>query len=91
MAMAEVLPVADAGFATRLLVAQSLVLLAGAGTSWIVAASLGPGIFQDHLDQAGVSHTPTETTHVEDAFGSAVVLALVVALFVSLIIAMAAT
>lgn len=80
-----------AGFATRLLVAQSLVLLAGAGTSWVVAASLGPGIFQDHLDQAGVSHTPIETAHVEEAFGSAMVLALVVALFVSLIIAMAVT
>lgn len=79
------------GFATRLLVAQSLVLLAGASTSWIVAASLGPGIFHDHLDQAGVSHSPTETSHVEDAFSSAMVLALVVALLVSLIIAMAVT
>lgn len=80
-----------AGFATRLLLAQSLVLLAGASTSWIVAASLGPGIFQDHLDQAGVSHTATETAHVEEAFGSAMVLALIVALLVSLIIAMAVT
>lgn len=80
-----------AGFAPRLLVAQSLVLIAGASTSWIMAASLGPGIFQDHLDRAGVSHTPTETAHVEDAFASAMVLALVVALLVSLVIAMAVT
>lgn len=76
------------GFATRLLVAQALVLLAGATTSWIVATSLGPGIFQDHLDQAGVSHTPSEVGHVKAAFNSAMVLALVVALIVSLIIAL---
>lgn len=80
-----------AGFATRLLVSQSLVLLAGASTSWIVASSLGPGIFQDHLDQAGVTHTFSATAHVEEAFGSAMVIALVVALFVSLAIAMAVT
>ena len=79
------------GFATRLLIAQTMVLVAGAATSWIVAASVGPGIFSDHLQQAGVSHTATETAHVEEAFASAMVVALVVALLVSLAIALAVT
>lgn len=81
----------DPGFATRLLIAQSMVLVAGAGTSWLVAISVGPGIFSDHLQQAGVSHTPTETAHVEEAFASALVLALVVALLVSMAVALAVT
>ena len=79
------------GFATRLLIAQTMVLVAGAATSWIVAASVGPGIFSAHLQQAGVSHTPTETAHVEEAFASAMVLALVVALLVSMVIALVVT
>lgn len=79
------------GFATRLLVAQTLVLLSGASTSWLVAAALGPSIFRDHLDQAGLSHTPSETAHVEEAFSSAMLFALVIALLVSLVIALAVT
>ena len=77
------------GFAARLLIAQSLVLVAGAATSWLVATSLGPGIFSDHLEQAGVAHTPSETAHIEDAFASAMVLALMVAAVVSMAIALA--
>ena len=80
-----------AGFATRLLIAQSLVLVAGASTSWLVAAAVGPSIFNDHLHQAGVSHTPAETRHVEEAFGSAMVISLVVALVVALAVALAVT
>lgn len=80
-----------AGFATRLLIAQSLVLVAGASTSWLVAAAVGPGIFSDHLHRAGVSHTAAETRHVEEAFGSAMVASLVVALVVSLAVALAVT
>lgn len=80
-----------AGFATRLLIAQSLVLVAGASTSWLVAAAVGPGIFSDHLHQAGVSHTPAETRHVEEAFGSAMVVSLAVALLVALAVALAVT
>ena len=79
------------GFAGRLLLAQALVLVAGAATSWIVAAAVGPGIFSDHLAEAGVEHTPTETAHVEEAFASAMVYAVVVALAVALVIAFAVT
>ena len=79
------------GFAGRLLLAQSVVLVAGAATSWVVAAAVGPGIFQDHLEQAGVSHTASETAHVEEAFASAMVVSLVVALAVALVSALAVT
>lgn len=84
-------PQSGAGFATRLLIAQTMVLVAGAATTWIVAALVGPGIFSDHLRRAGVSQSPSETAHVEEAFGSALVLALVAALLVSLAIAFAVT
>jgi two-component system sensor histidine kinase BaeS len=67
-------------FATRLLVAQALVLVAGALTIWLVATAVGPTIFHDHLEQAGVAHTQAETEHVEDAFASALLLSVSVAL-----------
>lgn len=79
------------GFAGRLLLAQTLVLLAGASTSWIVAAAVGPGIFSAHLAEAGVEYTPTETAHVKDAFASAMVISVVVALAMALVIAFAVT
>ena len=79
------------GFATRLLIAQALVLIAGAGTTWLVAAGVGPGIFSNHLQQAGVSQTPSQTAHVEESFASALIVALVVALLVSMTVALAVT
>ena len=79
------------GLAPRLLAAQTLVLLAGAGTSWLVASAVGPGIFHDHLRQAGVAHTSTEAAHVEEAFGSALLVALGVALTASVLLALAVT
>ena len=79
------------GFATRLLIAQALVLIAGAMTSWLVASAVGPGIFHDHLQRAGVAHTSAETTHVEEAFGSAMIISLLVALLASVVTALAVT
>ncbi len=77
------------GFATRLLVAQGLVLVAGALTTWWVATAVGPGIFHDHLTQAGVPHTATETRHVEEAFASALLISLGVALIAAVVAALA--
>ena len=79
------------GLAPRLLAAQALVLLAGAVTAWLVASAVGPGIFHDHLRQAGVAHTSTEAAHVEEAFGSALLVALGVALTASVLLALAVT
>jgi len=68
------------GFATRLLLAQALVLVAGALTIWLVSSAAGPSIFRDHLAEAGVARTETETAHVEEAFASALLLSVTVAL-----------
>ena len=67
------------------------MLVAGASTSWGVAAAVGPEIFSDHLAAAGVEQTAGETTHVEEAFASATVSAVTVALAVSLVIALLVT
>lgn len=80
-----------AGLAPRLLVAQTLVLVAGAATSWLVAAIVGPSIFHDHLLQAGVGHSASEAAHVEEAFGSALIIALGAALTASVILALGVT
>ena len=74
-----------------MLLAQTLVLVAGASTAWGVAAAVGPGIFSDHLAAAEVEQTAAETTHVEEAFASATVYAVTVALAVSLVIALVVT
>lgn len=79
------------GIATRLLIAQALVLITGALTSWLVATAVAPGIFHDHLQRAGVDQPVAEAQHVEEAFGSALILALIVALFVSVGVALAVT
>ena len=79
------------GIGARLLGAQALVLLAGAVTTWIVAAVVGPGIFRDHLNRAGVSHTAAETSHVERAFTSALAFSISIALITATITALAVT
>jgi signal transduction histidine kinase len=75
-------------FAGRLMAAQALVLLAGAATTWLVATIVGPGIFHDHVVQAGVAHTAAETRHVEEAFGSALLISLSVALLTAVAFAL---
>ena len=79
------------GLAPRLLTAQALVLAAGAATTWLVASAVGPGIFHDHLRQSGVGHTSTEAAHVEEAFGSALLIALGVALTAAVLLALGVT
>lgn len=80
---------AQPGFAARLLVAQALVLVAGALTTWLMASVLGPGIFTDHLQRAGDGHTGAETRHVEEAFTSALLVSISVALVASVLAALA--
>ena len=77
------------GFASRLLLAQALVLVAGALTIWLVASAAGPSIFHDHLAEAGVGHTESETEHVEEAFASALLLSVTVALVAAVAAALA--
>lgn len=79
------------GLAVRLLIAQALVLVAGAVTTWIVASLVGPAIFHDHLTQAGVAHTATETRHVEEAFSSALLISISLALLAAMAAALTVT
>lgn len=80
-----------AGFAARLLAAQALVLVAGAVTTWVVASFVGPSIFRVHLNRAGISHTATEAQHVEEAFSSALLISISVALLAATATALAVT
>ncbi|MEP7331672.1 MAG: HAMP domain-containing sensor histidine kinase [Terracoccus sp.] len=84
-------PRSSSRLATRLLAAQSLVLLAGALTTWLVAGAVAPAIFREHLLQAKVAHTAAETGHVDEAFASALIIAVAVALLVSVAIALTVT
>lgn len=79
------------GFTTRLLAAQALVLGAGALTSWVVATAVGPGIFRTHVRMSGVAHSAAEAEHVNEAFGTALFISLVVALLTSAVLALAVT
>jgi signal transduction histidine kinase len=76
-------------FAARLLIAQALVLIAGALSTWLVASVVGPSIFHDHLSQAGIGHTDAEARHVEEAFASALLLSIGLALLTSVLAALA--
>ena len=76
-------------FAARLLLAQALVLIAGVLTTWLVASMVGPSIFHDHLSQAGIGHTAAEARHVEEAFASALLLSISLALLASVVAALA--
>lgn len=77
------------GFAARLLASHALVLLAGAVTSWLVASAVGPSIFRDHLNQAGLPDTAPETRHVEEAFASALAISIAIALLAAVVAALA--
>ncbi len=75
------------GLSSRLLVAQAVLLLAGAVTTWIVASFVGPSIFHDHLLEAGSAHDSTQLDHVELAFRDSLLIAMGVALFTSVLTA----
>ena len=76
-------------FAARLLIAQALVLVAGALTTWLVASLVGPTIFTNHLLEAGDNHTTEETSHLEEAFASALLVSISLALLAAVLAALA--
>lgn len=79
------------GIGVRLLLAQTLVVLAGAATTWIVAAIVGPPLFREHLHRAGVAAESNEQFHAEEAYTYATVISIGVALGVSTLAALAVT
>ena len=77
------------GLAGRLLVAQTLVLLTGSVTAWLIAATVGPTLFHSHLTQANVGATSAQILHTEMAYQSANAISLSLALLTALVVAMA--
>lgn len=80
-----------AGLAGRLLVAQALVLLTGALTAWLIASTVGPSVFHQHLSRANVGSTPAQVLHTEEAFQSASAISLSLALLAALVAALGAS
>jgi two-component system sensor histidine kinase BaeS len=77
------------GLAGRLLVAQTLVLLTGILTAWLIAAAVGPTLFHSHLAEVNVGATSAQIGHTEMAYRSANALSLSLALLTALVVAMA--
>ncbi|MBU8822774.1 sensor histidine kinase [Mycolicibacterium goodii] len=71
------------GIGMRLLIAQTAVLLAGAITTWLVAAVVGPPLFREHLHRAGVPSDSAEELHAEEAYQYATMLSLAGAVIVA--------
>lgn len=75
----------------RLLLAQTLVLLAGGVTTWVVASLVGPPLFREHLHLAGVAHDSNEQYHAEQAYQDATALSIGVAITVAAATALVVT
>lgn len=80
--------IAGFSFGTRLLLAMSSVVVGCAVSAWLVASALAPGIFHDHLGQAGIDHDSNEAAHVEEAFTVAIVLAWGLAVAIAVLVAL---
>ncbi|NYI41313.1 sensor histidine kinase [Demequina lutea] len=73
-----------ADLATRLLIAIALVVGVGAAAAWAVGATVGPGLFHEHLLRA-VDTGESPTSHAERAYAAASALALSIALLTALV------
>lgn len=79
------------GMGRRLLLAQTLVLLAGGVTTWVVASVVGPPLFREHLNLAGIAHDSNDQFHAEQAYQHATALSIGVAITVAALTAFIAT
>lgn len=70
---------------TRMVLGQGIVLVACLLTAALVAAVVGPGLFHQHMIEAGHSPNSPEIAHIEAAYTSANVVSLGVALGVALL------
>jgi signal transduction histidine kinase len=76
------------GLAARLFLAQVPVLVVGALTAAVVATLVGPPLFRRRLELAGPMSGDAATRHVHEAYTSANVISLTVALIAALAAAM---
>lgn len=74
---------------TRLLIAQTLVLVAAIATAAAIAAVVGPPLFHEHMLKADHSPDPSERMHVEEAYRTASAISLGLAMAAALVIALA--
>src|SRR5262245_28367468 len=79
------------GLSARLFAAMGLVVVAGAGTLLVVAILVAPKLFHTHL-QIALGTIPAATQrHVDEAFTSAILLSLGIAVLVAMIAALSVT
>jgi len=67
------------------------VLVAGGITTWVVASVVGPPLFREHLQRAGVAHDSNEQFHAEQAYRHATALSIAVAITVAALTAFVVT
>jgi two-component system sensor histidine kinase BaeS len=77
--------------AVRLFAAQLLVIVAGSLTLALVALAIAPGLFRTHARQALTVLPADLASHLERAFGDAILVALAIATTAALATALAAT
>src|SRR5690625_6087703 len=74
-----------ASLASRLMIGQLIVLLAGALTITVLTVLIGPAVFHYHLLQTDLPVGSAELIHIKRAYRIALALALGVGLVVSLL------
>ena len=79
------------GIGSRLLLAQAAVMLAGGATTLAVAAVVGPPLFHEHLERAGMGDHPEGLFHAEEAYRYATAISIGVAVGVAAVTAMVVT
>lgn len=75
------------GLAARLFTSHTIVVAVALATLWLVVSVAGPAIFHGHLRQAAGHVDPETSDHVEEAFVSATLVSVSVALAVAIIAA----
>jgi two-component system sensor histidine kinase BaeS len=75
--------------ATRLVAALVLVVLTGVLTAWLVVSTVAPALFSVHMRQAGMPGHSEATMHAEEAFRSANVISLSLALLTAMAVSVA--
>ena len=78
-----------AGFGTRLFLASSLVVIGCVATAAVVSVLIAPGLFHEHLRQAGIEEDSGLAAHIEMAFRGTLVPAWGIAALVAVLIALA--
>jgi len=79
------------GLASRLFAAVGLVVIAGAGTMLVAVLLVAEPAFHAHLEQAQPTMSDQAHVHVDEAFASAVLIALAVGVVVALAAALVVT